>query len=63
MDLSTFLFGTALTILPLVAAGLLAAMVMLERSAERLSPTPAHAGGAPGRQRRRHRRPGRSRRA
>jgi hypothetical protein len=63
MDVSTFVFGTALTVLPLVVAGLLAAMVVLERRAERLASASAHAGGAQGRPRGRHRKPGRSRRA
>jgi hypothetical protein len=63
MDISTFAFGAALTVLPLVAAGLLVAMVLLERHVEHLAPAPAHAGSTGGRPRRRHRKPGRSRRA
>jgi hypothetical protein len=45
MDVHTLFFGTILTVLPLVAAGLLTAMVLLERRAE-LTPAPAHAGRA-----------------
>jgi hypothetical protein len=63
MDVSTFVFGAALTVLPLVAAGLLAAMVVLERRAERLAPASAHAGVAQSRPRRRRRKSGRSRQA
>ena len=62
MDVSTFVFGTALTVLPLIAAGLLATMVLLERRAEQMAGVPAHARRAHGRQRPRHRKPGRSRR-
>jgi hypothetical protein len=43
MDLHAFFFGTVLTVLPLVAAGLLTAMVCLERRAE-LTSGPGHAG-------------------
>jgi hypothetical protein len=47
LELSTLLLGAALTILPLIGAGLLAALVLLER------PEPAIAGGpAPRRPRR-----------
>jgi hypothetical protein len=59
--MSTLLLGTVLTVLPLVAAGLLAAMVLLERQADaQLGPAPAYAGrgraAARSRQRRRGRR-------
>jgi hypothetical protein len=59
MGLSTLVLGTALTVLPLVAAGLLAAMVLLEREDERLVAAPADAGRKTGRPRYRHRKPGR----
>ena len=42
MDAYTLFFGTILTVLPLVAAGLLTTMVLLERRAE-LTPAPARA--------------------
>jgi hypothetical protein len=45
MDVYTLFFGTVLTVLPLAAAGLLAAMVLMERRAE-LIPAPAHADRA-----------------
>ena len=49
LDFSTLLLGAALTILPLIGAGLLAALVLLER------PEPAIAGGpVPRRPRRRN---------
>jgi len=63
MGLSTFVLGTAFTLLPLVAAGLLAAMVLLERRDE-LAPAPAQAGRArrrPGRAQAGHRKPGQGR--
>jgi hypothetical protein len=41
MGLSAVILGTALTVLPLVAAGLLAAMVLLERSEDQLAAAPA----------------------
>ena len=59
MDVSTFVLGTALAVLPLIAAGLLATMVLLERRAEQMASAPAHARRAHGRPRK----PGRSRRA
>jgi hypothetical protein len=61
MDVSTLVFGTALTVLPLVAAGLLAAMVLLERHTEDLASAPGHAGR--GHSRPRHRKPRRRHRA
>jgi hypothetical protein len=61
MGVSTFVLGTAFTVLPLVAAGLLAALVMLERRGERLAPAPPHAGRTHGRARARHRNPARAR--
>jgi hypothetical protein len=61
MDVSTFVFGIALTVLPLIAAGLLTIMVLLERHAEQLVPAPIHAGRAHGRRRPRRRKPGRGR--
>lgn len=60
MGLSTLVLGTAITVLPLMAAGLLAAMVLLERRAE--PPSPAHAGRASGRLRARQGRPTNGRR-
>lgn len=60
MDVSTFVFGTALTVLPLVAAGLLATLVLLERRGEPLAPAPAQDGR--GRGKARQRKPGRARR-
>jgi hypothetical protein len=62
MDVSTFVFGTALTALPLIAAGLLTTMVLLERRAEQMAPAPAQGRRAHARQRPRHRKSGRSRR-
>lgn len=59
MGLSTFVLGTALTVLLLAAAGLLAAMVLLEREDERLVAAPADAGRKTGRPHYRHRKPGR----
>ncbi|HXE87061.1 MAG TPA: hypothetical protein VN524_09730 [Hyphomicrobiaceae bacterium] len=53
MALSILVLGTALTVLPLVAAGLMAAMVLLERREEQLAAAPAAGGRAPGRQRQR----------
>lgn len=55
MDLSTFIFGAALTVLPLIAAGLLAAMVAMERRAERLAVATGPAGHVQGRHHARHR--------
>jgi hypothetical protein len=55
MDAYTLFFGTVLAVLPLVAAGLLTAMVLLERRAE-LTPAPAHAGRAAKRTRQARRR-------
>jgi hypothetical protein len=55
LDFSTLLLGTAMTVLPLIGAGLVATMVLLER-AEPVSPVPAN-GPAP-----RRARPRRSRR-
>jgi hypothetical protein len=64
MGLSTFVLGTAFTILPLVAAGLLAAMVLLERRDDRLATAQAgRAGRRAGRAHARHRKPGQGRRA
>lgn len=54
MDFSTLLFGAAMAVLPLVGAGLLAAMVLLERP-DPLTPLPAD-GPAPRRSRQRGRR-------
>jgi hypothetical protein len=62
MDVSTFVFGTALTVLPLVAAGLLATMVLLERRGEHLAAAPVQAGRGRGKARLRQRKPGRARR-
>ena len=45
MDVYTLFFGTVLTVMPLVAAGLLAAIVLVERRAE-LIPPHTHAGRA-----------------
>jgi len=62
MGLSTFVLGTAFTVLPLVAAGLLAALVLLERHADPLTPASAGTGRGLG-QARRQRRPGQGHRA
>jgi hypothetical protein len=62
MDLSILVFGTALTLLPLMAAGLLATMVLVERRAERLAAAPVLVQRAHGRPRTRCRKPGRTRR-
>jgi hypothetical protein len=61
MDLSFLVFGTALMVLPLMAAGLLATMVLLEWRAERLAAAPVLTQRAHGRQRPRCK-PGRTRR-
>jgi hypothetical protein len=50
--MSTLLVGTALTVLPLVGAGLLAAMVLLERKAD-TELAPAGRGSAPAKSRQR----------
>jgi len=64
MDFSTLLLGTAMTLLPLIGAGLLAAMVMLERNGTRLSPAAGTAEAQPsGRARTRRQRAGRRRKA
>jgi hypothetical protein len=47
MDVPTLVFGTALTLLPLIAAGLLAAMVLLERPSEELSALPEELSARP----------------
>ena len=60
MDLSILVFGTALTLLPLMAAGLLATMVLLEWRAERLAAAPVLVQRAHGRQRTRRCKPGRA---
>jgi hypothetical protein len=45
MDFSTLFLGTAMALLPLIGAGLLAAMVLLERRSEaRLAPAGAGTG-------------------
>jgi hypothetical protein len=44
MDLSTLAFGAMITVLPLVGAGLLAAMIMLERPSGQLVPAASGAG-------------------
>jgi hypothetical protein len=62
MGLSTFVLGTAFTILPLAAAGLLAAMVLLERRDEQLASASGDAGRRPGRAQARHRKAGQGRR-
>jgi hypothetical protein len=47
MDFSTLFLGTVLTLLPLIGAGLLAAMVLLERPGARLAPAGASSERAP----------------
>jgi hypothetical protein len=44
MDVSTLLLGTVLTVLPLLGAALLTAMVLLERPGAQLAPAAPFAG-------------------
>jgi hypothetical protein len=44
MDFSTLCLGTAMTLVPLIGAGLLAAMVLLERPGRGLAPAAAQEG-------------------
>jgi hypothetical protein len=60
MDFSTLLLGTMLAVLALAGAGLLTAMVLLERPGAELEPALAGEGPAPDRPNKGRRRRGRS---